>query len=301
MRPASQQAWAQKGERGSPALIRFIAWLAQKAGRGPTRLLLHPISLYFVLFAPSARRHVRNFLHRAYGHPPRIPDIYRHFHSFASTLLDRVFFLTDRFALFDLSFEGWDDLEAARAEGRGVILLGAHFGCFDTMRALAMAHDAMPLKVLMHSGPDSRIAQAIHALNPTVAETIIPLGGTESVLQVNEWLKQGGMVGILGDRITHGDKVRPVRFMGDDVHLPVGPWVLASLTGAPVVMFAGMYLGENRYVIRFTRLCDRVPRIRGRETTATAFAPFMQVYADTLEEWAEEAPHNWFNFYDFWS
>lgn len=297
--PAPDQAWAKQEERGSPFLIRFIAWLARTAGRRPTRLLLHPICLYFLAFAPTARRSSAAYLARVFGRPARLGEVYRHLYTFAATILDRVFFLTDRADLFDLRFEGLDELRSARAQGRGVILLGAHFGSFDAMRALASGHADMPLKVLMYTGPDSRVARVIHEINPAVADSIIPLGGTDSMLKVRDWLAGGGMVGILGDRITHGDKTWPVDFLGGTPHMPGGPWLLAALTGAPVVMFGGLYRGGNRYVIRFHRLSDggKLPRA-GR---TQAVGPQVQNYARVLEAWVREAPYNWFNFYDYWA
>jgi len=293
------QAWATRAERGSPLLIRFIVWLARTAGRRPARLLLHPICVYFLLLAPTARHSSAAYLARLFDRPARLREVYRHIHTFAVTILDRVFFLSDRTEAFDIRFDGLDALEAARAHGRGVILLGAHFGSFDAMRAMAAQHGGIPLKVLMYTGPDSRIAQVIHGINPAVADSIIPLGDTNSMLQVREWLGEGGLIGILGDRITHGDKTWPVDFLGGRPQFPGGPWLLAALTGAPVVMFAGIHEGGNRYVVRFHALPHTGPLPRGRREDAVP--ALVQDYATVLEDWVRASPYNWFNFYDFWS
>lgn len=297
--PREAQPWATRAERGSPVLIRFIVWLARNTGRRTTRLLLHPICLYFLLFAPRARRSSAAFLARVHQRPARLEEVYRHIHTFAATILDRVFFLTDRSGLFDIQFHGLDALLEARAQGRGVILLGAHFGSFDAMRALATSHAELPLKVLMHKGADSRVAKVIDQLNPALTDSIIPLGGTDSMLRVHEWLREGGLIGILADRITHGDKTWPVDFLGGRPALPGGPWLLAGLTGAPVIMFAGIHKGGNRYEVRFHCLSPglRLPR-KDRDQ---AIGRLVQDYATVLEGWVKASPYNWFNFYDYWS
>lgn len=299
IRPAAGHAWASRVERGSPFLIRFIAWLARTVGRRPTRLLLPPICLYFLVCAPDARRHSWAYLERVLDRRPTISDVYRHIHTFAATILDRVFFMTDRFEVFDLRFEGLEELEAARAKNKGVVLLGAHVGSFDAMRGLAAGHGRLPLKVLMHTGAGGRVARVIHAINPEIAESIIPLGETSSLLTAHEWLHQNGMIGLLGDRLVRGDKTQRVDFLGGRPELPEGPWLLAALTGAPVVMFAALYLGDNRYVIRFRTLSENVAR--PRERADGNFGPEMQDYASTLESWVCTAPYNWFNFYEFWT
>lgn len=295
---AQQRMWGNKAERGSPVLIRFIVWLAVKTGRQSTRLLLHPICVYFMLLAPATRRSSSAYLARVLARKPTIGEVYHHIHTFAATLLDRVFFMTERFELFDIQLEGVEELEAARALGKGVILLGAHVGSFDAMRALAEAQVDARLKVLMHTGVDGRVARVIDGINPAIARSIIPLGDSSSMLQVYEWLQQGGMVGILADRIAHGDKTHRLYFLDGYADFPEGPWLLAHLTGAPVVMFSGLYWGGNRYVIRFHTLSNGVRLAKGQRDAAVV--PYMQAYATTLEGWVREAPNNWFNFYEFW-
>jgi predicted LPLAT superfamily acyltransferase len=298
-RATGEQPWARAGERGSPMLIRFIIWVALTAGRRTARLLLHPITLYFLVAAPGPARHSRAFLARALGRRPGLADRYRHIHSFASVLLDRVFFMAGRMSAFELSFDGLEALEEAHAKGRGVVLVGAHFGSFEAMRALAASYDKARLKVLMREGPDARIADALRALDPTIMEDVIPLGDARSMLRVNEWLRQGGMVGMLGDRVPHGDKTLSAPFLGARAAFPTSPWLLASVTKAPVVMFAAIYLGGNRYMIRFRLLAEGVARPRRQDQAG--FEGHVALYADTLQDWVRETPYNWFNFYDFWA
>src|SRR4249919_1191219 len=89
--------WTRRGERGSLRLIRFFAWFSLKVGRGPARLLLHPVVAYFLVAAGAARRASRDYLTRCLGRPATLGEVYAHLFAFASTLHDRVFFLRDRF------------------------------------------------------------------------------------------------------------------------------------------------------------------------------------------------------------
>ena len=298
-RNAKIQDWLYRKERGSPFLIRFIAWLAVTVGRGPTRLLLHPIALYFLICAPRQRRQSQAFLNHALDRPARIGDSYRHFLCFASTILDRVYFLTDRSDLLQVEYQGLEALDAVRMQGRGAVLVGAHFGSFDAMRALAIGRPEFKLKVLMHVGAESRISAILHTLNPHLKEMIIPLGQSGSMLRVNECLKQGDWICVLGDRVVMEGKTRAVPFLGQSADFPVSPWILAAVSKAPVVMFAGVYLGGNRYQVKFRLLSEG--NISGPGERDTAFQTEVDTYVRTLEDWVRAHPYNWFNFYDFWA
>ena len=64
--------WLLQKERGSPSLMRFIAFVGLAAGRTAGRVLLYPICAYFVVFSKSARAASMNFLARVRQRPCQI-------------------------------------------------------------------------------------------------------------------------------------------------------------------------------------------------------------------------------------
>lgn len=289
--------WMHEDERGSPVLIRLIAWITLRLGYPFGRRLLAPISLYFLLFNAKARTASRDFLRRALGRPAGLRDIYRHIHCFASVILDRLYLLTERHDYFNIEIEGLDLLQAQLDKG-GCILLGSHLGSFEVLRALAIHQLDVPVKVLMYEDNAGKINGVLDALNPKVAQCVIPIGKTFSLLQVSETLDNGGLVGILGDRLSFDDKVVRVDFMGEKTRFPGGPLLLTSILDAPVVLFFGIYLGERRYRICFELLSEKITVDRRRRMQT--LQPWVQKYADSLEAMARRHPYNWFNFYDYW-
>ena len=117
-------AWAQRRERGSLLALRLMAWVAVTLGRPVARWLLHPITLYFLLFAAAPRRHSARYLGRVLGRRATWRDQYRHFHSFASTVLDRVYFVRGQTAAFDLTMRGDAGCDDTLAAGCGGFLIG---------------------------------------------------------------------------------------------------------------------------------------------------------------------------------
>ncbi|MDR1969592.1 MAG: acyl-CoA synthetase, partial [Burkholderiaceae bacterium] len=127
--------WSRAPERSNMLALRIICWIALTCGRRVARWVLHPISLYFLLFSPGPRRHIKRYLSRAVGRHHTWRDGYRLIHAFASTALDRVYFLRGRVDLLEVRIHGVSALEAEAAQGRGALLLGAHVGSFEVISA----------------------------------------------------------------------------------------------------------------------------------------------------------------------
>ncbi len=292
------RAWFQQAERGSPLALRIILWVALNLGRRASRALLYPITAYFLLFAPQSRRHSRNYLRRALEREPRLVDLARHLHSFAAVILDRVFLLAGQDACLDIRVHNRETFLEHVDSGRGAILLGAHLGSFEALRALAVGKYDFPVRVLMYSDHNQSITQVLEALNPEVAASVIPLGRTETLIQARECLDRGELIATLGDRVAESDKMVACNFLGDTALFPQGPLLLAAVLKVPVILCFGLYRGGNRYDIVFEPFAETLDAPRGQRDEI--LAQWVQRYADRLEARVREAPYNWFNFYDFW-
>ncbi len=290
--------WARLPERGHPLALGLIRWIALHVGRSAGRVLLYPITLYFLATATVARRSSRRYLRRVLGREPGWRDRFRHVHCFAATILDRVYFLTGQLDQFEIEIFGGQRILDQAASGRGCILLGSHLGSFDALRALGVTLRHLPIKILMNTAHNRAMAQVLDALNPTLAQTIIPIGAPDTLLKVQESLEQGCMIGALGDRVARGEKTVRCRFFGQETALPIGPILLAALMNRPVILCFGLYRGGNRYDIHFEPLAERI--VLDRRQRREQLGVWVQRYADRLAHYARLAPYNWFNFYDYW-
>jgi len=291
--------WSRQRERGSPAALHLIRWIALNLGRRPARLLLYPITGYFLIKAGGPRRASRRFLTRVLGRPARLADVARHMHCFAVTILDRVFLLTGRRDVLDIRLHGEALVDLRLAAGQGFLLLGAHLGSFEVLRALAIDAARMPIKVLMYPAHNRIITEMLHALNPEFAASVISLAGPHPLLAVKESLDAGYGVGVLGDRCRTGEPTVACDFLGGRATFPSGPLGLAAVTGAPVILFFGLHQGGNRYDVHFELLAERI-QLGSRTEREAQLRHWVQRYADRLAHYARAAPLNWFNFYDFW-
>ena len=292
-------AWLAQRERGSRPLIWLIVKVTLLLGRGVGRVLLYPICAYFLLFSGRARRASRDYLRRVLGRRPGWRDLFAHYHCFALTILDRVLLLTGRDDQFDCRVEGIEVLRSALAQGRGCLLYGAHFGSFDVLRALGFAESPVAVNVLMHEDNAEKLNSVLAALNREMPQQVIPLGRAETMLKVAEALSRNEIVGLLADRIVAGDKMLRCDFLDGAASFPEGPFILASVLKAPVVLFSAVFCGGRQYRVRFEAFAD----VQANEADGRTEALQRQVqrYADWLARSCHAAPYNWFNFYDFWT
>jgi predicted LPLAT superfamily acyltransferase len=294
---ADVSRWTQRHERGSLPLVRFMAWVSLRAGRGPSRLLLRAIAGYFLLFGGRARQASAAFLARCAGRPPTWSELYRLFFNFATTVHDRVYFLKGRFDLFDIEVRGTEHLDA-----RGAILMGAHLGSFEALRACGRHMAQREVAMAMFEGTARQINEILSAIAPEAAADVVVLGRIDSMLALKSRLDAGALVGFLADRSLGEEATVRVPFMGMSAAFGTGPMRMAATLRQRVLFMSALYRGANRYEIQFEPLADfsdleglaRADRV-ARVEAATA------AYAARLERFARMAPDNWFNFHDFWA
>ncbi len=290
--------WLAHSERSNSFFLQLIGNIGLRLGRPAARFLLYPITLYYVLTAHRERKASLVYLTRVLGRRATLWDVGRHIHTFAATLVDRVYCFTGRFDQLDVRIHNAELPLKYLDQGRAGILLGSHLGSFEVMRAVGLLQYDLPLKILMHREHNSTITDLLHSLNPRFAESVIELNSVTATLEIHKNLAEGTFVGMLGDRPGEGTKVTCCRFLGRDASFPTGAIFLAAVSKVPIIMFFGLYRGGRRYDIYFEELAERVVLNRGDEEHEAH--QLMQRYANTLERLALEEPFNWFNFYDYW-
>ena len=295
---ASASQWAGRPERGSATLLRMMIFVALRLGRPLTRGILYVIAAYFFMFAPTARRNARVYLRRALAREPTAGDRFRQVFAFASTILDRLYLVRERYGLFAVSMEGEELMRETVARGNGAFLLGAHLGSFEMISAVGRRQPGLRLALAMYADNASRVAEFLGRGDPARAPEIIPLGQLETMLRIRDCLDEGTFVGMLADRTLGDAPAQSVSFLGQPALFPSGPMRAAAALRRPVIFMTGLYRGGNRYHVVFRQFADFSQPCRGGRDAAVREA--IERYVALLEEYCRSDPYNWFNFYDFW-
>jgi len=292
--------WSERREGGGHFAMWLLRTIGLRLGRPVARALLYPITLYFFFRRGPERRASRAFLSRASGRPVGNLAVMRHIHCYAATILDRVFFLTESTRNFAITVHGLDQLEAQVALGQGVLLLGAHIGSFESVRALADARPDLHVRVVMDRGQTPALTALLYALNPAVAANVIDVGGAgiDAALAIRDAAAQGALIGVLGDRARPREATCVADFYGAAAPFPVAPYLLAATLELPVVLCFGLYRGGNRYEVYFESFATNIHISRAQRSAR--LTEWTRRYAARLQHYTALDPYNWFNFYDFW-
>jgi KDO2-lipid IV(A) lauroyltransferase len=137
--------------------------------------------------------------------------------------------------------EGWHHVEAARAMGRGVIVVALHFGNIDVTLQVLGIRGFRAVLVMEHLQPESMF-RYVKRLRGRFGIEIIPVDG--ALKAMFRALRNGDFVILAMDRdVTGSGEV--VEFFGAPARLPIGYARLARRTGAPILMAFALRLPDH--------------------------------------------------------
>ncbi|MEN9361579.1 MAG: hypothetical protein RL095_3114 [Verrucomicrobiota bacterium] len=302
---STKAAWLAQKERGSLWGIRFLAWVLRHAGERVCRLvMIFPVA-WFCLFPGKAGLASALFLKRARaaGAPvPRLFPVCRHFWDFSCSLLEKFAYWTGSRDTGRVDFPARGELAAAVAAGQGGLIVGAHYGNLEGMRALSGSIPGLRMIVFIeygHAAKYSAILRQSGAAEPGHCRLVSSAEVNPALAsELLEHVQSGGYIILLADRAAPGGGGGRIRekFLGGEIELPDGPWRLAQLLRCPVwTSFCRRQAG--RHQVQLERLCGPVARRDGGVAAAEA----RRLWLQRLEKLVLEDPLQWYNFYDFWN
>lgn len=292
--------WANIGERGSLAGLRFIGFVDRIVGRYISHAILYPVTLYFFVTHPRARRASREFLAAA-GVAPTLRNSFRHFMNFSVSILDKVaaWYAPDR---IKVDFPEHRMLSDAVAGGRGALLLSAHLGNLELARALASIIPGLRINALVYTSNARKVTAMLEETSDKFHLRLIHVQeiGPDTALMLREKIAAGEVVVIVGDRTPVAEQSPVVKadFLGRPAPFAIGPYVLAHVLECPVYLFFCMQEGR-RYHVYMEPFADRIALPRNGRLQAAA--EWAGRYAERLAGYARRFPLQWYNFFDFWT
>ena len=200
----------------------------------------------------------------------------------------------DRQAVVDRTVPvGWDDLEAALAEGKGVLLVTGHYGNWE-VAAATVASRGVPIAAIVRRQGNLLVDARLDQLRRNLGvETI---SQRDALSRVPRLLRKNGVVGIVGDQDARRAGVF-VPFFGVPASTHRGPALFAIRFNAPVFACVARRLpGPGvRYEVSGTRV--PVPRTGDLEADVQALTAEL---AARLEASIREAPEQYFWFHRRW-
>ena len=286
---------------GSRFQHQIFYWLISFCGPRPAYWLLQLVVFYYSL-RPKVVRRSRPYLSRRFpgdGPGRAWRRAFKLNLEFGRVLLDRaVMGLTGRLA-FEDPRGGAGTIKELLAEGRGLLILTAHVGAWQSGfgwlealdRPVNIVQRRQDLDVDRHYFEHGRQAPA-----PKIIDAAQP---SAALAAMSAALLKGEMVCAMGDRVTGEDGFTiAVPFLGGTIQVPAGPFYLAARLSAPLAVVFTRRLGPGRVAGELRRVIR--PRAAAPRATES-LEPYARDFALALSDYVEEEPYQFFNFYDMWN
>lgn len=148
-------------------------------------------------------------------------------------------------------YENPELIHTLLAQGKGVILVSAHFGNWELMAMAFPVYVGTPLNVIAKTQSNGLVHRAITRRRGRFGNAVIPMG--ISVRDIVRALEQGKPVGIVPDQSAPKENIQ-VEFFGRPVPTHQGPAVFSLKMDAPLVAAFPVRQPDGSYRGRFVQI-----------------------------------------------
>ncbi len=276
--PRRRLPWYRIKERGGRLGYRCAGGVLRLLGPRGLRLAGECMVPYFFLTGRQARRASREYLDRLWTRFGPLPDLprrpgpgasYRHFRCFSRATADKVLAWSGCRAGIQVDGADLEAFLALHGSGRGAVILGAHLGNLEMLRALGRDRGLPGLNAVVYGENAPRFHELLNRLNPGFGVNLVQVAAVspDTAILLQEKVDHGECLFIVGDRTPPSDRGRTVLapFLGEPAPFPMGPFVLAHLLRCPVHLMFCVQEGR-RYRVRLAPFAERIELPRaGRE------------------------------------
>jgi lauroyl/myristoyl acyltransferase len=183
------------------------------------------------------------------------------------------------------------DVSQSQAQGRGVIIVGAHLSGFN-MFFMMIARNNWPVQILSYYAEEGSY-QSDNIFRKRFGLNVTPISPA-SLRQAVQRLKSGGCVLTGIDRPDTGGEL--LTFFGRPTRLPIGHTRLALRTGASIMIVAVQKGQPGAYHVVGSGLIE-IEHHEDEHMHARALA---QRVLDQMESYIRERPSEWMMFIPVW-
>ena len=268
-------------------------------GQRVAYFFLYPVIFTYVLCSRKIHQATAPYFRRRFPEHNWLElrlDVFKNVLSFGKVLVDRGWMGFNRKAELSGTFSDSEKLRNVIKAGKGVVILLAHVGNWQTCLSKLEA-----LNVDVHSlmeFDEQRVSKHFFELRGEMPFKIIDVNGyLGGMIEATNALQKGDIVLMMADRLHQG-RHASVRFLGSEVRLPIAAYHLAAMAGSPVVILLAAKTGRTNYTLTIPDIF--YPGQSGLDKREE-LVHGAQRFSDALEKYVEQYPYQWYNFFDIWS
>ena len=195
------------------------------------------------------------------------------------------------------AWRGLEHLEAARARGRGVIIVTAHLGNWE-LGGILLAQRGLPLTVITRDEPSTELTLWRDSYRRRLGIKTVAVGPGHdfSFIEMIRALQRNELVAMLVDRPYTGTGA-PVELFGHHSEFSTAPALLWQHTDAAVVPAFVLQTERGRYL----SFADPMLPLEHSADTRESILANTQRIAAHFEAIIREHPEQWFNYVPIWN
>jgi len=194
--------------------------------------------------------------------------------------------------LFDQieAVQGQEPYLAARAAGKGAIVITAHMGSFEIGMA-ALTQQEKRIHVVFQRDAMRNFERLRARFHQRMGIVEVPIGESWTFwMQLRDALAANEVVVLQADRVMPGQRGgQPVPFLGGHMMLPGGPVKLALLSGAPIIPIFAVRTAQGK-----ARICIEPP------IYPTDVPSGLGQVAAVIEKYVRAYPQQWLVLHKAW-
>ncbi|MFC1510243.1 lysophospholipid acyltransferase family protein [Candidatus Omnitrophota bacterium] len=219
----------------------FFYWLFGSMPYGIVRFMMHILLAVGFTFTVKQKRIARESLKVAFGQEKTDKEIdaliKKNFQTFGKSMIELSYFLTHpQWVLDKVTIEGKEHLEAAMAQGKGVIAVTAHFGNFPLLM-LRCAKEGYETNCIMRPIRDEKLEKFLFKKRKEAGfKTVYAIPRRQCVVNSLKVLRNKELLFIPLDQNFGSSGGVHVEFFGQEAATATGPIVFSMRTGAPILL-----------------------------------------------------------------
>lgn len=185
-------------------------------------------------------------------------------------------------------------MQAALAEGHGVVVLTGHIGTWEWLSA-SFTLNGLPVTAIAKLQPNAEYSRVLDDLRATIHVEIFNRG-TNELRAAGRALKDGKILGFLADQDA-GPGGAFINFLGKIASTPMGPAVFSRRFNAPVVPAFIIRKEDGRHLVKI----GEVLHFEDTGDTDADLLRFTEKMTKILEQVIRENPTQWLWFQKRWN
>lgn len=292
--------WFEIKEQSAGKKRLLLTWYLYKIfGEKMLYFIAYLVAFFTFLFAPKVREYSKKYFtvtENYTGLKPTLINQFKHIHSYANSLADKILVLSGNFNSENIVFEDENSktqLFNEIIQKRGVFFICNHIGNIEVMQSFLLNKNTKidcNINVFMSNRQSQIFNDFLKTIKIEYPIKLFPVEdiGFNTGVDLKENLDKGEIVFIAGDRLAENNDTKNIEteLFSHKIYLPKGTFKLAKLMDVPTYFISAVKIG-NQYKIIFEK------------QNTLSEKDLINSYTKFLEKVIKINPFQFFHFYDF--